>query len=59
MAKSPPIPKEQRSFKAPAHDRKTELSNQPEGTADANLDEQGRFGNIRQNLTPQRSVQDR
>ena len=33
-------------------------SGQP-GDADVNLDTQGRFGNLRQNLTNQHKVQDR
>jgi hypothetical protein len=71
MSKQPPIPKEQRSFSAEKPrdrlrsaepDRRDEMtgaqSPQP-GDADVDLEKQGRYGNIRQNLTPQRSVQDR
>jgi hypothetical protein len=68
-AKSPPIPKEQRSFHGrsitPAnapHDRRAEKtglqSGQP-GDQDANLKSQGRFGNLRQNTRNQGYQQDR
>ena len=66
--KAPPIPPEQRSFRGERpqltehHDRrdlKTGLQSGQPGDADANLKTQGRYGNIRQNLTPQRHVQDR
>ena len=70
MSKTPPVPKEQRSFRGKrveaadtsARDRRddhTELQSGQPGDADANLEEQGRFGNIHQNLTPHRSTQDR
>jgi hypothetical protein len=69
MAKAPPIPKEQRAFKGQRpdiegspHDRrdeKTGLQSGEPGDADANLKEQGRFGNIRQNTTHQGHQQDR
>jgi hypothetical protein len=68
-SKSPPIPPEQRSFrgarpdissgKQDRRDARTGLQSGQPGDADANLSQQGRFGNINQNLTPQRSVQDR
>lgn len=68
MTRRPPVPKEQRSFMGrdaagnPESDRRdlsTGLqSNQP-GDADANLDQQGRFGNLRQNMTTQWKTQDR
>jgi len=71
MATAPKIPKEQRSFAdhgaltlddAAASDRRDHLtgvqSGQP-GDADVNLKEQGRFGNLNQNLTAIRNVQDR
>jgi hypothetical protein len=71
MAKAPPIPSEQRSFTgdkgagrldSARPDRRdledNKASAQP-GNADQDLDHQGRSGNLRQNLTPQRSVQDR
>lgn len=71
MTKSPKTPKEQRSFAdhgaqslemAASDDRRDHLtgvqSPQP-GDADVNLDEQGRYGNLKQNLTNQRKVQER
>lgn len=67
--KSPPIPPEQRAFHGErpdiaggGQDRRdagTGLQSTQPGDDDANLSQQGRFGNIRQNLTPQKSVQDR
>ena len=71
MSKMPPIPPEQRSFpsekardrlrSAEPHrrDEKTGLQSSQPGDDDVNIEQQGRQGNIRQNLTPQRSVQDR
>ncbi len=69
MAKSPPIPKEQRSFRGQRpdiagrqpdrHEEKTGLQSHQPGDADVNFATQGRQANIRQNLTPQRRVQDR
>lgn len=61
MPKKPPIPPEQPSFRGKGvHDRRDDLtglqSGEP-GDADANLDQQGRYGNIRQNLKQHR-VQD-
>ncbi|HRD46664.1 MAG TPA: hypothetical protein PLF78_09300 [Caulobacter sp.] len=61
MSKAPPIPKEQRSFHGARpdisdahHDRRDERtglqSGQP-GDADADLKEQGRFGNLDQNVS--------
>lgn len=71
MTHAPRIPKEQRSFadkgartveQAMSADRRDlatgAQSGQP-GDADVNLDTQGRFGNLRQNLTTQWKVQDR
>lgn len=68
MTKAPPIPKEQRSFKAKAdieggkmdrRDQTTNLqSNQP-GDADVNLKQQGRHGDINQNTHHQGYQQDR
>lgn len=71
MTHSPKIPKEQRSFgdrggqpleealQADRRDLETGAqSNQP-GDADVNLNEQGRFGNLRQNLTSHSKVQNR
>ena len=72
MTKSPKIPKEQRSFAdhggrsvedaAMSDDRRDSLtgaqSRQP-GDADVNLSEQGRYGNLKQNLTTHWKVQER
>ncbi|WP_332641014.1 hypothetical protein [Brevundimonas sp.] len=71
MTHAPRIPKEQRSYAdkggksvedAAASDRRDletgAQSGQP-GDADVNLDTQGRFGNLKQNLTNQWKVQDR
>lgn len=68
MTRTPPIPPEQRQFgakadgKGPPPDRrdlKTSLQSGQPGDADANLDQQGRFGNARQNLTPNHKTQAR
>ncbi|HYE46560.1 MAG TPA: hypothetical protein VEA44_12405 [Caulobacter sp.] len=70
MSKAPPIPPEQRAFKGQRpdiqgsnqgrRDAETGLQSATEGDADANLDEQGRFGNRRQNVDDvQHKVQDR
>lgn len=71
MSHAPKIPKEQRSFadkgarpltEAMSDDRRDlatgAQSGQP-GDADVNLDQQGRFGNLHQNLTTHWKVQDR
>ncbi|WP_420478019.1 hypothetical protein [Brevundimonas sp. FT23028] len=71
MTHSPKIPKEQRSFadrggasaeEAMTADRRDVAtgaqSGQP-GDADVNLETQGRFGNLRQNLTTHWKVQQR
>jgi hypothetical protein len=71
MATPPKIPQEQTSFAdhdpdksgdAAATDRRDAKSGaqspQP-GDADVNLDQQGRFGNLKQNLTTHWQVQDR
>ena len=69
MSKSPSVPKEQRSFAdhgarsvEEARDRRDLAlgvqSGQP-GDADVNTREQGRFGNMRQNMTPQWKAQNR
>jgi hypothetical protein len=69
MAKAPPIPKEQRAWKGQKPDiegddqeRRDEItglqSSQP-GDDDANLKQQGRQGNIRQNTHHQGYQQDR
>ena len=57
MSKMPPIPKEQRSFRGP----RTNIEHAPHERhdEDSNLAERGQSANIRQNLRPQRSVQDR
>lgn len=66
MSKMPPIPPEQRVFVSDrpefdneTHDRrdaKTGLQSGQPGDADANIEQQGRQANTRQNLTPRRSV---
>lgn len=71
MTHAPRIPKEQISFadkgarpvEDAAHSDRRDLhtnvqSGQP-GDADVNLDTQGRFGNLKQNLTTHWKVQDR
>ena len=71
MTHAPRVPKEQTSFAAKgarsvedaANADRRDLgtgaqSGQP-GDADVNLDTQGRFGNLKQNLTNQWKVQDR
>lgn len=71
MTHAPKIPKEQRSFAARGdrdlkdamtidrRDLATGAQSPQPGDADVNLDTQGRFGNLRQNLTTHRKVQDR
>lgn len=71
MSHAPKIPKEQRSFadkgvqspsEATSDDRRdleTEIKTGQPGDADVNLDEQGRFGNLHQNLTTHWKVQER
>lgn len=71
MTHAPRIPKEQRSFAdrggtvldeaMPADRRDLETGAQSEqpGDADVNLDTQGRFGNLRQNMTTHWKVQER
>ena len=71
MPKLPPIPKEQRSFRdEQARDRlrsaepgrrhqQDGVQSPDPGDADVDLETEGRYGNMRQNLTPQRQVQDR
>ena len=69
MSKSPSVPKEQRSFAdhgarsvEEARDRRDLAlgvqSGQP-GDADVNTREQGRFGKMRPNMTPQWKTQNR
>lgn len=69
MTHAPRIPKEQRSFAdrggmpvedaADRRDLSTGAQSGQPGDADVNLDTQGRFGNLRQNLTTHWKVQDR
>ncbi|MGZ9098226.1 MAG: hypothetical protein ACXW3O_00855 [Brevundimonas sp.] len=73
MTHAPRIPKEQLSFAdkgdkgaaagdAAASDRRdleTEIQTGQPGDADVNLETQGRFGNLKQNLTNQWKVQNR
>jgi len=71
MTHAPRIPKEQRSFadrggkpldeavSADRRDLETGAQSGQPGDADVNLDTQGRFGNLRQNLTTQWKVQQR
>ena len=71
MAAAPKIPKEQRSFAdhgaagiedaalPDRRDRETGVQSSQPGDADVNLKEQGRFGNLNQNLTAIRNVQER
>lgn len=71
MTHAPRIPKEQRSYAdkggqsaadAAATDRRdleTGVQSGQPGDADVNLQTQGRFGNLKQNLTNQWKVQDR
>jgi hypothetical protein len=64
MSKIPPVPHDQQSDKirgrsSPAS-RDAEVSRDPaRGNAGLNLEEQGRYGNAKQNLTPQWKVQNR
>lgn len=70
MSKAPPIPKEQRSFRGERpdiqgghrdrRDAKTGLQSGEYGDSDANLKNQGRQGNIHQNVdTVHARTQDR
>ena len=71
MTHAPRIPKEQRSYAdkgvqavesaadSDRRDLETEIQTGQPGDSDVNLDTQGRFGNLKQNLTNQRKVQDR
>jgi hypothetical protein len=70
MAKAPPIPPDQRSApgekphieggRRDRHDSRTDLHSNEPGGGDPNLREQGRFGNIRQNVDDvQHKQQDR
>jgi len=71
MTHAPRIPKEQRSYAdkggkaakdagdSDRRDLETEIQTGQPGDSDVNLDEQGRFGNLKQNLTNQWKVQTR
>lgn len=71
MSHAPRIPKEQRSFSdrggkpldeamtADRRDMGTGAQSGQPGDADVNLETQGRFGNLRQNLTTHWKVQQR
>lgn len=71
MTHAPRIPKEQRSYAdngghavedaadSDRRDLETEIQTGQPGDSDVNLDEQGRFGNLKQNLTNRWKVQDR
>ncbi|QDH72582.1 hypothetical protein [Brevundimonas sp. M20] len=71
MTHSPKIPKEQRSFadrggrsmdeavNADRRDLATGAQSGQPGDSDVNLETQGRFGNLRQNLTTHWKVQQR
>ncbi|MGZ9114533.1 MAG: hypothetical protein ACXW3K_07920 [Brevundimonas sp.] len=71
MTHAPRIPKEQRSYAdkggkaaedaadSDRRDLETEIQTGQPGDSDVNLDTQGRFGNLKQNLTNQQKVQDR
>jgi hypothetical protein len=63
MSKAPPIPPEQRAFKGQKPDIEgkggPDLQSTEKGNADVNLEEQGRYGNIKQNTTNDGLQQDR
>lgn len=71
MTRTPPIPKEQRSFVSTdrsevedqglddRRDRATGVQTGQKGDAGINTDQQGRFGNLAQNLTTQWKTQNR
>ena len=71
MSSLPKIPKEQRSFAdhgaassdeasaADRRDRETGVQSGQPGDADVHLGQQGRYGNLKQNLTNRWQVQDR
>lgn len=71
MTHSPKTPKDQRSFadkgarpvqdvvNADRRDLSTGAQSDQPGDADVNLETQGRFGNLKQNLTTQGKVQGR
>lgn len=69
MSKAPSTPEEQRSFAdhgarpiddmADRRDLTTGAQSGQPGDADVNTRQQGRFGNLKQNMTPQCKTQDR
>lgn len=69
MTKSPSVPREQRSFadhgarpvadQADRHDMAGSAQAGQPGDTDVNTRQQGRFGNLKQNMTPQWKTQDR
>jgi hypothetical protein len=63
MSKSPPIPPEQRAFKGEKPNVEgsspADVQGAESGNADVNLEEQGRYGDIKQNTTHQGFQQDR
>lgn len=63
MSKAPPVPPEQRALdgdkRSVKGQRPGDVESPAPGDADANLEEHGRFGNIRQNTTHQGGRQDR
>ena len=69
MTKAPKIPPEQQSFAGQKpdiegesrdrRDNRTDLHDGQPGDAGVNLETQGRFGNLKQNLTTHWKVQDR
>lgn len=60
MSKAPPIPPEQRAFHGQRPDIADDHQHAEDGNAGRNLREQGRHGNLRQNVSDvQHKVQDR
>lgn len=69
MSRTPPIPPDQRarpedkaeldSADMDRRDRRTDVATGQPGDAGVNTDQQGRFGNLAQNLTPQHKTQAR
>ncbi|WP_091741103.1 hypothetical protein [Phenylobacterium immobile] len=65
-SKAPPIPKEQgggqpniKGADIGRRDRETGLQSEQAGDGDTNLDQQGRFGNLKQNTSRSGNVQNR
>ena len=58
-AKMPPVPPENRSDKGPGSDPQINKGKQKTSDTTNNLNEQGRYGNIKQNTTNQGYQQDR